>query len=117
MRKVCAAVDSSEMSQKVGDFAVSIAKSLKSELHIIYVVDIHRVTKSIPYLKYIGEKRLESIEKSARENGVEVRKVILEGRPNEEIAKYVKENGMEILIIGARGESPIKEFFLSVEQQ
>jgi len=112
MRKICAAVDSSEMSQKIGEFAVSLAKSLGSELHVIYVADISKVTESIPYLRYLGEKTLESIERVAEERGVELRKAILEGRPNEEISRYVKENGIEILVIGARGESPIKEFFL-----
>jgi|Deesub1362B_J571_1020462.scaffolds.fasta_scaffold00041_21 nucleotide-binding universal stress UspA family protein len=112
MKKICVAVDTSEMAQKVGDFAINLARSLNCELHVIYVVDSQKVMKSVPYLLYLGEETLKRFEERAKEMGVKVHKVIVEGRPNEKIAEFVRSEGFDLLIIGSRGESPIKEFFL-----
>jgi len=112
MRRICAAVDISEMGQKVGSFAISLARSLNSEVHAIYVIDSQKFSKSHPYIRQRGEEMLKRLEEDARIQEVILHGEIREGRPNDEIARFVQEREADLLVIGARSESPIKEFFL-----
>ena len=59
-----------------------------------------------------GEEAVAYIEDKSRDEGVSFKKLILKGNPSDELLRYSKELGADILVIGSIGRTGISKFLL-----
>ncbi|MED1471743.1 universal stress protein [Bacillus salipaludis] len=118
--KVVVPYDNSELSKKALETAMMLAKQdNRIELNVITVIDI---TGSIYYYGN-GDPVREAQLKEAKEalNEVEqklkalpnkIKTYLLEGNPASSIVDFVKQENVDLIVMGSRGLSGLKEIFL-----
>ncbi|MGV8906968.1 MAG: universal stress protein [Acetobacterium sp.] len=129
MKKILVPVDGSEISLKAADEAVELAKKLGSDVTFIAVVE-----RKIPFYGVgIGapnttEMEIEvKIEENAlkcydellaflvekyKSSGLVLKSKTLHGIVDEEIENFAKDGQFDLIVIGRRGLSPAKRFFV-----
>lgn len=131
MRKILVAIDGSESCNKAANKAEELALLCKAEVTFITVVDraskIIRTKEEFEKLeKDTEEKKVESQEflskcskiykkckNSMQEEGLEVNKIVKEGRhPAQIICDYAEENSFDLIVMADKGESNVKKFLL-----
>jgi nucleotide-binding universal stress UspA family protein len=70
------------------------------------------VTKLAETVRKAGVTILEEAEKRAKAEGIQSKALIREGHVVEEILRAAKEENVDLIVIGARGLSTIKEILL-----
>jgi nucleotide-binding universal stress UspA family protein len=131
--KILVPIDGSENSYRALEVAIDIAKRYGSKLTLLYVSSVSIMpivspeTPFIPYSPIVNpsdflrivdaEKRaaediLSKCAESASKEGVEVEKVIREGHAVHEIVELAKEGDFDLIVMGARGTSKIRELLL-----
>ncbi|EFI34926.1 UspA domain protein [Desulfonatronospira thiodismutans ASO3-1] len=117
VKKILCAVDFSDMSSKVADYAQTIAKSMNSSVKVVYIapslsqyVGFHVPPTSIE--NFVGEI-VSGAEKTMdifiQENFSEVDATgqVLTGYAAEEILKYADQEDMDMIIMGTHGRKGI----------
>ena len=133
--RILVPVDGSEHSLRALDIAVQIAKKFGSTLTLIHVYSITagtimmpepttlsppgvpvvssvEISKMAETAKKVGQRILEDAEQKAKAEGVSVEKLLEEGHVVQEIIRVAKEKNSDLIIIGARGVSHIRELLL-----
>jgi nucleotide-binding universal stress UspA family protein len=96
------------------NYAVEIAKSMNSELHIIHVIEPVVLSSDIVINNYgfdelpeqmeiLSTKDLEKIAKLLQEKDVKFLTKILYGKPSDEILAYAKKNHIDMICIATHG--------------
>ena len=113
--KIILAVDGSDASKKAAQKAFSLAKKTVIDVVAIYVM--YFPISTVPTLQssdmsYIsnvmkkqGEAILDEIEKLAFKHDVKIKKVLVEGIPDDEIIKLTHKN--DLIIMGSKGHSTL----------
>lgn len=132
MKKILVPVDGSAASRKAAEKAIEAAKEKSAELTFIYVVnnpDIMsdgqygiRTRDEILNLKAFteetGKKFLDKFVNELETGDLTVKKEVVSGQPDDEIVKLANEGEFELIVMGRRGFSRIKRFFVgSVTQR
>ncbi|WP_162287868.1 universal stress protein [Indiicoccus explosivorum] len=120
-RCIVVGYDGSDCSKKALEMAASVAgEEPKSEISIVSVL-----APSVMYYPAIANP--ENVEKERKERaarmlkeaeehlgpGHAVKQVeLLQGNPAKEIVRYAEDNGCDLIVVGSRGLSGIKEFYL-----
>lgn len=132
MKKILVPIDGSPVSIIAAEKAVELAKQNNSELRFITVVKVPDVvrygeegigyvvdyTKSNAELTKQQTKMLDNIIAEIDCSGIAFEKKVLLGEPYEEILKYADEENCDFIVMGRRGFSKIKRFFIgSVTQR
>ncbi|WP_291323716.1 universal stress protein [Desulfonatronospira sp.] len=117
VKKILCAVDFSEMSSRVADYAQTLAKPLNSAVKVVYVapslsqyVGFHVPPTSIE--NFVGEI-VSGAEKTMdifiQENftDIEATGQVLTGYAAEEILKYAEKEGLDMIIMGTHGRKGI----------
>lgn len=122
IRNILVPLDGSDNSFRALDVAILLAKKLDAKITALYCVSIIPVMEAnmIDPLKCQAEERkyaddvLRKAESAARENNVPVTTLVAYGNPGIKIINIVKNKKIKVdlVIIGSRGRSPIKEMFL-----
>lgn len=126
MKKILVPVDGSTASQKAAAKALEIAKKFQSDVTFIYVMyepDISRYNKFgvliDPDMKKLKEKlkenekkMLDSIIAGLDTSDVTINEKILAGVAYEEILKEAAEGNYDLIVMGQRGYSKVKRFFV-----
>ncbi len=120
--RIAVPYDHSELSKKALNMALTLAKQDKQiELEVLMVIQPKvPITYSTIYL---AQDRNDSLRKEAQEIKKEIdqklmslpnrtKTIILEGNPAQIITEYVRENDSDLVVMGSRGLSGIKEMFL-----
>lgn len=108
-------LDGSEPSMSAAMYSILLAKSTGARLHAIYVVNSKALgdlvnarifvsqekTEYLADLRKDAERHIRHIEKLADSKEMFVDTVIAEGSPTAEVGKYVKENGIDLLVLGS----------------
>jgi len=117
--KILVPLDGSEHSLQALEKAVQIAKKFDSKIVLInvYSVSSFKVTPSqvfdyINEIRKSGESILAEGKKRAIAEELQVETLLKEGHIVEEIIKTAKENNFDLIVIGARGISKMKEILL-----
>ncbi|MEM2319865.1 MAG: universal stress protein [Candidatus Bathyarchaeia archaeon] len=132
--KILVPLDGSEHSLKALDLAVQIAKKFGGKITLIHVYQVNvrpmvmpepiTLTPGIPiispseYSKVVeaareaGSRILAEGEKRVKAEGVEVETIIREGHIVHEIVRVAGEGKFNLIVMGARGISRIKEIIL-----
>ncbi|MEE8322791.1 MAG: universal stress protein [Candidatus Bathyarchaeia archaeon] len=113
MKKILLPTDGSTHSLKAAEYAAEISKQFESETHILNVI-----TKSTIRISRKREEKssVQALEETKdvfdrRSIKVIVRKLV-RGNPAEIICKIAEEEGFDLIVIGSRGLSGLKAFFL-----
>lgn len=133
MNKILVPVDGSAVSEKAAAAAVQIAKERNGEIVFLCIAEVRGK------YEYVGDgvvtlpinhnqlsamiienqtKMLDAFSSLVNTEGVKIEKKVIAGVPYEEILKYATENKVDLIVMGRRGFSKIKRFFLgSVTQR
>lgn len=124
MQNILVAYDESEQSQKALDYALQLAKENKDL--VLHLVTVYQpvLTMAYTYANYPVEQasyeqkmKMEEIlqnvktELSIKTDNMIVAKAI-EGNPGNVISHYASINEIDLIVIGSRGLSGVKELFL-----
>lgn len=133
--RILVPLDGSEHSLRALDVAIQVAKRFEGKLMLIHVysVDVRpvimfepttltpstmpvmtpgEVSKTIEAARKIGVRILEDGEQKAKVENVPTETMLKEGHVVQEIVKIVKEDKFDLIVIGARGISKIRELLL-----
>lgn len=121
--------DGSEQSARAADHTLQIARQFGSTVHALSVLDDRstgRMSQSINELSHDAPERQEmeqrreeagteltdEITGRAREAGLDAEGVVRSGDPADVITDYAAEEGMDLIVMGARGRSAVGKFLL-----
>ena len=117
--KILIPLDGSEQSIWALGKAVQIAKKVGGEITLIHVYSVSsfaitpmQVYKYVQAMRKYGEGVLEDGRKKAEAEGIQAKTLLVDGHTVEEILKAAKEGNFNLIVIGARGLSKIKELLL-----
>ncbi|VVB92477.1 Universal stress protein [uncultured archaeon] len=121
--KILIATDGSEQNKKAVTHAVELAKHFDAELHAVYVMDIKSdfgpksyispdVSGLMAFLRHEGETAIQYVEDIAKNEGLDIKKWIVQGHPAEEIMKLAEEQSVDLIVMGTLGRSGIEKFLL-----
>lgn len=126
MKKILVPVDGSAASQKAAAQAFDLARKYGSEVVIFHVFIEHDIdmynkfgvvidpamSKLKNKLKENESKMLDSIIKNYDITGINLKKKVVSGVAYEQILKEAEEGKYDLIVIGQRGYSKIKRFFV-----
>ncbi len=120
-RNIVIATDGSENSDRAVSYGIEIAKMSGATLHALYVVDTSSFS-SIPMdagweamyeiLKKEGKKAVSYVKEAGEAAGVEVKEILEEGHPSNEIIDFAENNSVDLIVMGTHGKSGIDRFLL-----
>ncbi|MEM3521533.1 MAG: universal stress protein [Candidatus Bathyarchaeia archaeon] len=120
-KKILVPVDGSEDSKKALKYALDIANKYNSRLTALYVVSkrvyahIHELgvlAMLTNELELEGEKILEEAQGLAKLLGLSIETKLVHGFPAEEILNMAEKENYDLIVIGGKGLSGVKTFFL-----
>lgn len=118
--RILLATDGSENAREAAEHAVDLARQYEAELHGLYVVetrtaydnaivDPERVREK---LHEDGRNTLTRFETAAADADTNPITAIEEGVPTETIAEYSRTNDVDLIVVGAQGQSAFKTVLL-----
>ncbi|MDD5418638.1 MAG: universal stress protein [Methanomicrobiaceae archaeon] len=118
IKKVLAAFDGSESTDRVLGWAVDMAGLWNAELHGVYVIETGWSEGDVP-----RELIIRALEESSESLTAEVQRKVSElegsitvhqrrGHPGDEIIQCAEEIGADLIVIGSTGKSRIKSILL-----
>ena len=117
--KILVPLDGSEYSLRALEKAVQIAKKFDGKITLlnVYSVSSFKVTPSQVFnyvieIRKSGESILAEGEKIVKAEGIHVETILEEGHIVEEILKKAREENFDLIVLGARGLSKLKEILL-----
>lgn len=120
-RNIVVATDGSENSDRAISYGIEIAKMSGATVHALYVVDTSSFS-SIPMdagweamyeiLKKEGGKAVSYVKEAGDSAGVEVKEILGEGHPSNEIIDFAENNSVDLIVMGTHGKSGIDRFLL-----
>lgn len=122
-RKILVPIDGSACSDEAVAEGAKLAKSLGSEVTLLYAMDVNPMIRDSPYsadvvvdaLRKEAQSTIEPARRAARELGVEPRVEIVEGEPSVEIAR--RSETFDLVVMGSHGKGVVKRaLFGSVAQ-
>ncbi|MBU2515307.1 universal stress protein [bacterium] len=127
-KKILVAIDFSSYSNKVAEHAIRLAKELKSELIFINVLNqqqINLIQQTLEKINYNNERfslaeyieelveeretEMELLVKEMVSNGISYKIEIHTGVPFKELLAAVEEHKADMVVMGAKGKTDIKE--------
>jgi nucleotide-binding universal stress UspA family protein len=127
-------IDGSDLSLKALEIAIQMAKKFKGKITLVHVYSVtaatsvvlepgiagggvpvfepHDISRFVEAAEKIGNRILSDGEQRAKAAEVEVEKLLEEGHTVQEIIRVAKEGNFELIVIGARGVSHIREMLL-----
>ncbi|WP_405152517.1 universal stress protein [Paenibacillus sp. FSL K6-0108] len=120
---IIVAIDQAEITNKILDATVEIARNKPTQVTLIHVSQEY-VSNGMTYVpENFLEEILNEMEKASLEQlqqaksklesaGISPKTVHLKGNPAHEILKYARDTKQQLIIIGSRGLSGIKEIML-----
>ena len=117
--KILVPLDGSEHSVRALENAVQIAKKFNGKITLIHVYSVSACKyagryfdKCVQEIREIGAGILEDGKKRVKAEGVQVKTLLREGHIVEEILKAARGGKFNLIVMGARGISRIKEILM-----
>lgn len=133
-QKILVPLDGSEHSLKALDVAIQVAKKFEGKITLMHVYSVAAVTSIVPEpgiagggipvlrpqdisifieaARKIGNRILSDGKQKVKTEGVEADTLLKEGHTVQEIVRVAKEGNFELIVMGARGVSHIRETLL-----
>jgi nucleotide-binding universal stress UspA family protein len=120
-RNIVIATDGSENNKRAISHGIEIAKLSGATVHALYVVDTSAFS-SIPIdagwgamyeiLRKEGEKAVFEVKELGEASGVEVREILLEGHPSNEIINFAENTNSDLIVMGTLGKTGLDRFLM-----
>jgi nucleotide-binding universal stress UspA family protein len=133
--KILVPLDGSEHSVRALEISIQVAKQFSGKLILIHIYSVtvrpiilpepatltppgvpvmtaEEVTRVADAAREAGNRILAEGERKAKADGVQVQTVLIEGHAVQEIVKTAREGEFDLIVIGARGISKIREILL-----
>jgi nucleotide-binding universal stress UspA family protein len=120
-RNIVIATDGSENSRKAISYGIEIAKISGATVYAVHVVDTLSVVSDIwtagkdlihDMMIRDGKKILSETRKIIEDSGVEVKDVLLNGHPGEEIIRFAEDNNIDLIVMGTLGATGLEKFLM-----
>jgi nucleotide-binding universal stress UspA family protein len=118
-QKIVIATDGSEKNLSAVIEGLMIARVTGAKPRIIYVIDTKALTTGVIEESYAGmydslrEEGNQALEQAKELAGdLDVETYLLTGKPATEIARFVKEHGADLLVIGTQGKTGLGKLIL-----
>lgn len=120
-RNIVIATDGSEYSKRAISYGIELAKISGAMVHALHVVDTTSsisqswtVGKGSIYeiLKKEGEKAISEIKEREEASGIEVKEVLLEGHPSNEIIDFAENNNIDLIVMGTLGKTGLDRYMM-----
>jgi nucleotide-binding universal stress UspA family protein len=120
-RNIVIATDGSENSRKAISYGIEIAKISGATVYAVHVVDTLSVVSDIwtagkdlihDMMIRDGKKILSETKKIIEDSGVEVKDVLLNGHPGEEIIRFTENNNIDLIVMGTLGATGLEKFLM-----
>ncbi len=117
-KKILVAFDGSKQSEKALDTSIEIAKKFGSVIHLVSVIalpDYAALKNEVVEVQEEEGKLYQELQNKAiesRKSDVEIKSVIIYGHPTDRIVDYAKSHNFDLIVVGSRGLSTTKRFFL-----
>jgi nucleotide-binding universal stress UspA family protein len=108
--KMLAAIDGSEHADKALEYALQLAQKHGSKITLVHVEDARLFRLEPKAIEGVGERILSDA--ATKIKGVAFDKLLEFGSPAENIIKVAKKEDHDLIIVGSRGLSSVKRFFL-----
>ncbi len=117
--RILVATDGSDNAQRATRHALDLARQYGAELHAVYVIETRTgydnaiVDPEIvrQNLREEGEEALTTVGTEG-ELDVSVVTAVREGVPHEELLSYIEDQGIDLVVMGAKGRSAFKTILL-----
>lgn len=119
-RNILIATDGSENSQRAISYGIEIAKISGARVYGLHVIDTFSLSQSwtagresiYEILKREGEEATFKVKECGEVSGVEVKEVLLEGHPSNEILDFAENNGIDLIVMGTLGKTGLDRFLM-----
>jgi nucleotide-binding universal stress UspA family protein len=122
-KKVMIATDGSELVKQAVKSAVEIAKLSEAKLYAVHVITLgsHSIIHSLDekwqkkmkkQLTIEGEKATAYVENVGKVANIEVKSVIIEGSPANEIINFAEKNDIDLIVMGTHEKTEIQRFMV-----
>jgi nucleotide-binding universal stress UspA family protein len=125
--KLLVPVDGSENSVRALEAAIFLSKKIDAHVTVMHVMQkpptvyIHpqkELEELLRNYRREAEQILERCEEIGNRNGVELKKVIIEGDVASKILRFAEKEGLDMIVMGHRGSGRFKEMVLgSISQK
>ncbi len=121
-KKILYPVDFSDYAEEILDYAVAIATRFEAELHLIHVIP--NLNYFTPYESFLTPENMVAIERNiegeverdfdklTKKLAMPVVKVVKTGVTFVEIIDYIKEAGIDLVVMGTHGRSGIEHILI-----
>ncbi|WP_321420283.1 universal stress protein [uncultured Methanomethylovorans sp.] len=120
-KKIFIATDGSEQNRRAIEYGIELAKIAGGKIFVGYVVDTAAFA-SIPMdagwemmyelMETEANEAVQKVEVLAKQAGIDVETVLLEGHPSNEIIEFSQKNGIDVIVMGTLGKSGLDRFLL-----
>ena len=110
LSKILVAIDGSESAEKVLEYAVELAKKHKAKVTLLNVEESKIFALKPDVAREIGERILSGA--AAKVKGVKLNTQLEFGNPAETIIEAAEKGNYDLIVVGSRGLSSVKRFFL-----
>jgi nucleotide-binding universal stress UspA family protein len=122
LKKILVPTDGSEHARKAVNYACELALKFRATVCLLHVVPLppalfHEAAFSMPDLQKFqeedGKRIIEEAKRETKDRGVkEVQSAVVQGNPASRIIEFARSEGVDLIVMGNRGLSGIKEFVL-----
>lgn len=119
LKKILCPTDFSEASFEALTCAIGLARSARSKLILLYVVNQKMLSEGLSLARVSapealgkeladeGRRRLKTLIPVGERNGLDWESDVRSGNPAQEVIRYAKENGVDMIVIGSAGHSGV----------
>ncbi len=118
IKRILVALDGSKGSSQALNEAIYLARECQAVLFGVYVIPLFSINYRKPSSSLAkmflenGHKILEEAKTRSAQNGVLFYEKMVNGNEGYKILSYAKGNKIDMIILGSRGNSDVKELFL-----
>jgi len=121
-KKIVCPIDFSEFTDEILKYAVNITKKFNAELHLIHIIP--NLNYFTPYESFLTPENLVAIEKNIEKEvekdfervtkniDVPLKKIVKTGVTFVEIIDYIKEEDIDLVVMGTHGRSGIEHILI-----
>ena len=110
LSKILVAIDGSESSEKALEYAVQLAKKHKAKVKLLNVQESKLFDLKPKVVREVGEHVLSDA--AAKVKGLKLNTQLEFGNPAETIIEVAEKGSYDLIVVGSRGLSSVKRFFL-----
>lgn len=119
-QNIVIATDGSENSLRAISYGIKLAKLSGATVYALHVIDTYSLSQSwtagretmYEVLKKDGQKATLKVKECGEAPGVEVKEVLLEGHPSNEIIDFAENNNIDLIVMGTLGKTGLDRYLM-----